>query len=99
MGLFDDVRCEMPLPDGYDPDRKRTFQTKDLGCDMGDYRITGDGRLIRESEGYFPNEKLGETDFHGWLNFYDWVSETSEWHEYNAKFTDGKCVEITTVDS
>jgi hypothetical protein len=43
MGLFDYVRCEVPLPDGFDGE----LQTKDFDCPyMETYTITKDGRLL-----------------------------------------------------
>ena len=97
MGLFDTVRCDMPLPDGYDGDDG--FQTKSLDCEMDTYRITAEGRLIRE---VWDSEPAYDMYFHGIINFYcfeghdpkDWV-----WHEYNAKFTDGVCESITVAES
>lgn len=44
MGMFDDVRCERELPDGFDG---RDFQTKDFACELDKYTITADGRLKR----------------------------------------------------
>ena len=42
MGMFDYLRCEAPLPDGFDG----VCQTKDFECDMVTHRITRDGRLM-----------------------------------------------------
>ena len=42
MGMFDDIRCERPLPDGW---HRRGMQTKDLDCDLSQYRITAEGTL------------------------------------------------------
>ncbi len=38
-----------------------------------------------------------DLNFHGVLEFYDYNVDTKEWREFNAKFTDGKLVEITSV--
>ena len=146
MGMFDYIRCEAPLPDGWQPDGP--LQTKDFDCDLVCHVITKDGRLMLEQidathivpkeERPYPNEpddsllgmcgmlrsdkSLHEHKFHGIVNFYgseyrtpddkparpngvshgaDGVTEwlTGKplkhiWHEYNAKFTDGKLVEI-----
>ncbi len=46
MGMFDSLRCEVPLPDGRE--FKGLAQTKSLDCLMDTYRITADGRLERE---------------------------------------------------
>ncbi len=44
MGMFDELKCEYPLPDADVQDR--TFQTKSLECLMDRYTITREGRLI-----------------------------------------------------
>lgn len=123
MGLFDYVRCQVPLPDGFDGE----LQTKDFDCPyLETYTITNDGRLLEryvsdrqpvpESEWEYagdpdPLHKIWheqskcksiyadrDTNFHGVLNFYGCAGDrkdgTWEWHEYNAKFTDGKLVSI-----
>jgi hypothetical protein len=45
MGMFDYIRCEAPLPDGWSPDE---LQTKDFDCDMVTHVITKEGRLMLE---------------------------------------------------
>ena len=96
MGMFDDVTCEMPLPDGFDGGG---FQTRDLGCELASYRITKSGGLVCEKDGMFTVTAGTLDDYHGILNFYtievDPNDGTSVWHEYSAKFADGKCAEIT----
>jgi hypothetical protein len=103
MGLFDYVRCEVPLPDGFAGE----LQTKDFDDPyMETYTIRADGRLIHDKPRYDidppgTHHGLIDTNFHGVLNFYgsegtaggeDW-----KWHEYNAKFTDGDLVEIVQI--
>lgn len=44
MGMFDELKCEAPLPD--DAVQEKTFQTKSLNCVLDRYTITQDGRLI-----------------------------------------------------
>jgi hypothetical protein len=112
MGLFDDITCEKELPGLTE---KLSFQTKDLDCMMGSYTITAEGRLIEHAfglESRTPEEKavsliplfnrveLGDVDtnYHGWLNFYGDDSK-GQWHEFNAKFTDGVMVEVVRVES
>lgn len=47
MGLFDEIRCEYPLPgSGYRLAPGHTFKTKSLGGALDNYTITADGRLI-----------------------------------------------------
>lgn len=123
MGMFDYIRCEAPLPDGF----KGQLQTKDFGCQMVTHIITADGRLMLEridethivpkAERPYPNEPddhlLGmcgmlrdvrsqhDANYHGIVNFYgsEGRSENANyrWHEYNAKFTDGKLEKIEIV--
>ena len=48
MGMFDEIRCEYPLPDAIVQDE--TFQTKSFDREMSHYTITADGRLIHHTE-------------------------------------------------
>lgn len=64
MGMFDDIRCEVPLPDGWE---HPSFQTKSLDCEMALYRITADGRLEREVFELEPDGPPGPHPF-----FKDW---------------------------
>ena len=90
MGMFDYVKCEVPLPDKYEGQ----LQTKDFDCRMDLYILDVQGRLLKQS----ALEK-GDMNFHGILNAYGYDSSTGAWHEYNIKFTDGNLVEITQVVS
>ena len=101
MGMFDDVTCEMPLPDGFDGGG---FQTKDFECVLDKYRITEDARLMRggfswDTDGVKTKREEVDVAYHGILNFYSCTGDHNDgtfvWHGYSAKFTDGKCVEIT----
>lgn len=51
MGMYDEVRCDIPLPvedaDGH-------YQTKDMACGLHEYRITIDGRLVLERRRDLP---------------------------------------------
>jgi hypothetical protein len=46
MGMFDYVRCDAPLPDGFTPGDEFA-QTKDTDCEMVTHTITADGRFMR----------------------------------------------------
>jgi hypothetical protein len=83
MGMFDNIQCEYPLP-GEPKSPDRDFQTKDFDCYLDKYTITADGRLLKDA---------AEVPFHGMLNFYTFTSDNM-WFEYEAKFTDGRLVEI-----
>lgn len=147
MGMFDYIRCEATLPDGWKPDGP--LQTKDFDCDLVCHVITADGRLMLEridathlvpkEERPYPDDdgllgmcgmvrtdtSLHESKFHGVVNFYGSEYRTLEdkparprgvlttgegssdmttgeklkhvWHEYDAKFTDGRLVSIEAV--
>lgn len=50
MGMFDELRCEYPLPDAVVQDE--VFQTKSFDCVLARYTITADGRLIEHTARY-----------------------------------------------
>lgn len=107
MGLFDTIYSNYKLPDvvvndsfklyfnktapkqfGYETE----FQTKSLESLMDRYFITTQGRLILQS--YNVNV---DTDYHGMLHFYTTVDVEDfgkYFIEYNAKFTDGKLIQV-----
>jgi len=98
VGMFDDVLCELPIPHEPKPQHSR-FQTKDLECCLDLYTIRADGTLWRSR----AEERNGLVPFHGMLNFYtyEYTSGSKEpgmWFEYEAKFTDGRCVSIECVE-
>jgi hypothetical protein len=39
-----------------------------------------------------------DTNFQGMREFYAYDSETNEWWSYEAKFTDGQCVDAAARD-
>jgi len=50
MGMFDEIKCKMPLPVEIDVEhRDHWFQTKSLGCELGYFEIREDGTLWREA--------------------------------------------------
>ncbi len=53
MGLFDYIRVEYPLPEGYEHIQDVAFQTKDLDDPyMAEYWITASGLLVRRDYVY-----------------------------------------------
>ena len=68
MGMYDDLKCEYPLPDK--EVQKETFQTKDFDCQMEEYLITEEGKLVHHTVRYetVPDE---EREYYG----------TPEWDE------------------
>ena len=104
MGLFDDIKCEFPLPDEC---KETNFQTKDFPDPYLDkYVITKEGKLAKRTFSGVGDEWHHDKDepmeFHGILNFYTYTGSHEagdfKWWEYAAKFTDGKLVSITRVD-
>lgn len=101
MGLFDDIRCDAPLPEGCERagGKGRWFQTKDFPEPYLDkYAITADGRLVQLDGHDWSKEIQHLADYHGILNFYDYNTDTKEWWKLNAKFTDGRLVGITLAE-
>jgi hypothetical protein len=124
MGMFDYIRCEVALPDGWVAGE---LQTKDFDCEMITHVISKDGRLLFDRGGWeavpllqrrlwraaWGDSEQAEKDhvleaafgsmrrvpnyqdenFHGLVNFYG-HDKDDQWHEYNAKFTDGQLTEI-----
>lgn len=107
MGMFDYVRVEVPLPDGWEG--PMLLQTKDFDCMMETFEIRQDGTLWVE-RGTVSKRQWQQVEFHGWIHFYGYERirpaanppyfDPSEhrWHEYKAKFTDGVLVEIVLDD-
>lgn len=52
MGMFDELKCEYPLPDPIVQDE--IFQTKSLDRLLDNYTLTRDGRLILHQAHYGP---------------------------------------------
>lgn len=107
MGMFDYIRCERVMPDGFDG-HGHLFQSKDFGCEMHIYTIEEDGRLMHEDSGspWCSDPKpwpIRPEPFHGFLRLYTLDGDPNGaeywWREYNAKFTDGRLVQIDTVIS
>jgi hypothetical protein len=88
-----------------------SFQTKHFDCILTNIRITDDGELEIDRFDYgfdkdsfnafgikgcltHENERTEKIPYHGYFNFYT-HNKKKEWIEFNAKFTDGKLVEIT----
>jgi hypothetical protein len=90
--MFDSVVCDYPLPDPRD--QKVLFQTKDLECLMGEYRIAPDGRLYKTAE--LARGRLARPRpraFHGDITIYGSVERKRgrpRWVEYRVRFTRGR---------
>lgn len=100
MGMFDDVVCEVPLPDGKPG---KYFQTKDFAAPyLEKYTITAEGRLFRDDPWWQREKGVApapptDMDFHGVLNFYDYDDKMDAWREFNAIFTHGQLEKIQDV--
>lgn len=94
MGMFDDLRCDVPLPDGAVPPGT-WFQTKDFDRQLDDYAITEGGRLVKL--GPRDGDQVTDMNWHGPVNFYTFGPDNA-WCEYDAKFTDGQLVEIVVTE-
>lgn len=94
MGMFDEIRCEAPLPDGFDGSRV-WFQTKSFPfpC-MQRYTITEGGRLV---------DSLGnDIEPDGYIIFYaaeDSEDDRHSWREYRARFREGALDQIVRVET
>ena len=79
MGMFDEVRCELPTPDGREV-LKDAFQTKSLWRSMDRFTITEVGRLLYHQRRYVSNPKVSplepvhvadiDMDYHGDIEIY-----------------------------
>jgi hypothetical protein len=97
MGMFDEIRCEVALPDRLSPE-ETIFQTKTFPepC-LQRYVITKAGRLIDHAG--------NDLEPDGYIEFY--TSEPSSnpgagkdqsvWREYRARFLVGQLQEIVSV--
>ena len=97
--MFDDLRCEMPLPFPEDLSGVR-FQTKSFGCELDLITIKADGSLVvSERSGLdFPVQEI-RPDFLGHVRFYtSRVPGWREWIEFEAAVVDGKVRSIVLVE-
>jgi hypothetical protein len=68
MGMYDEIKCEYPLPT---ESPFEIFQTKDLDCVMATYVITSDGRLLKTSEMFGKLDEPEAVPFTGIIEFYN----------------------------
>jgi hypothetical protein len=100
MGLYDEIISDYPLSE-WPGRRGAAVSDKGPRCLLQTYRITSDGRLLVSSDEHTPAGKLQrsgmrDTQHHGYLVFYTSVEHAGrgEWFEYQAKFTDGRLVDM-----
>lgn len=100
MSLFDEIRCDYPLPDGWQPGT-RVFQSQDTPAQyLVRYVLQADGSLIQED--------TGETvPLHGALTFYTgnvcgtgpegYITDDDQdpwWAEYTALYDHGTLLKL-----
>jgi len=99
MGLYDNLYCEYPLPEG-DPNIL-VYQTKDTPCQaLSTYIIHKDGTIFA-SDGMYktgdtwskPAREPEQWIVTGEVRFYDY-SKDEVWTEYSTYFVDGVLREI-----
>lgn len=98
MGMFDYVRCDMPLPSTAisPPEKGWSFQSKDTPEQrMTLYIIRGDGRLVEEDR---DGTQTVVPDYHGDLYFYTGNHPDVGWWEYKARFSEGALLRIDLVE-
>jgi hypothetical protein len=89
MGMYDEIQCDAPLPDGYN-DTSAGFQTKSFPDPaLQRYTITCAGKLI-DAHG-------NDLEPDGYIAFYT-VDQDSSWREYRARFLSGRLHEIVRVN-
>lgn len=91
MGMFDWIDCKAKLPNQSQVEVQ--FQTQDLGCNLGVFTITSDGKLIecgRHRDGF-----SGEVVFYG----YEMMNEYQPgiWREYKAEFVNGVMISVEDI--
>ncbi len=91
MGLFDNIKCEYPLPDPEVQDT--TFQTKDLDCCLYYYTLTREGRLVQPMKMDDATTWNRDINWHGVVRFYDYRPDNT-WYEYEATFDRGQLVSL-----
>lgn len=89
MGMFDELRCEAPLPDNPESG-EAWFQTKSFPdpC-LRRYTITRAGRLV--------DARGNDLEPEGYLTFYTLDDASGQWREYRARFVRGDLQAIERV--
>lgn len=81
--MFDYVRSEVPLPDGF----KGELQTKDFACDMGTHVIRSDGRLILAVFDHSEDVPKAERPYPDALGLLAWAGSVRRfWKHEDANF-------------
>lgn len=100
MGLFDEIVCEYPLPDGWAPPTGTVFQTKDTEDQfLIRFTLCADGTLRRSNGDRVDHHGALEFYTSNWAGFAPWGAMTSDdeplWSaEYVALYDHGKLLKI-----
>lgn len=101
MGMFDYLRCEVPLPPG---DHSGPYQTKSLACELDTYTIRANGELWGEQydrEGWTRSNVRPRqcSDFTGEVRFYGMGDkDASGWWEFSAYFVNGQMKHLQQIE-
>jgi hypothetical protein len=97
MGMFDNLQCDLPLPDGPEVP-ENVFQTKSFWRCLDQFTITAEGRLIFNERRSIPASKDNpasfvpiadiDMDYHGDIEFYG-ITKDHIVVSYAARFTHG----------
>ena len=93
MGMFDYVKVDVALPDGWVPPSGDLMQTKDFDSTMTTVWIKADGTIwFDEAAHWYERDDVEaewkQMDFHGWFEFYG--NEDPANHKGGSSFRDGK---------
>jgi len=100
MGLFDEIVCEYPLPDGWVPPKGTVFQTKDTDDQyLVRFTLCEDGKLRRENGDVLEHHGALEFGTSNWSGAAPWGVMTSDdeplWRaEYVALYDHGALLKI-----
>ena len=90
MGMFDYIRCELPLPDGWESDE---LQTKDFDCQMVTHVITKDGRLMLDNGHY---EEVPLLERRNWK--VEWGTSVEAQKEHIVETTAGRIRRVPKME-
>jgi hypothetical protein len=114
MGLFDEIKCNFPLPDLTNEEawvQDATFQSKSLDPSMDTYTITKEGRLLLHRVTWdiiSPEERENKNDKFPILKSVPGGDIDMEYHgdiffyfgpyEFKVRFTEGQVVWVKRIN-
>jgi hypothetical protein len=100
MGMFDWVRCNKEMPDGFvcKDNEADWYQTKDFSCNLSVFEITDEGELILRTDHSNGQEK-GHINFTGEIEIFaeDHRSKDLPGLLYIATFVDSQLTSLRKV--